>query len=68
MIELTVNDPIGYFWFRHHGDASTFIACRDIDGYWYLPGLGQPIVGIEANATLLGAVPRRVASGASIDQ
>lgn len=59
----------GYYWFRHHADGSTFIACRDEDdGLWYMPGVGVPIRDIEKSATLLGAVLRRVAGGGSIDQ
>ena len=59
----------GYFWFRHHKDGSTFIACRDEeDGYWYMPGVGHPISNITRNATLLGRVPRVTDAGASIDQ
>lgn len=59
----------GYYWFRHHKDASTFIACRDEeDGQWYMPAIGHPISDIEGYATLLGKVPRRVEGGGSIDQ
>lgn len=59
----------GYFWWRHHRDASTFIACHDNeDGLWYMPGLGHPIRDLASYATCLGPVPRCVASGASIDQ
>lgn len=65
----TEGEGYGYFWFRHHKDASTFIACRDEeDGRWYMPGLGHPIENVEQWATLLGAVPRAVAGGGSIDQ
>jgi hypothetical protein len=59
----------GYYWFRHHADASTFIACRDMeDGRWYMCGLGHAIPNIFEHATLLGAVPRTVWGGGSIDQ
>lgn len=59
----------GYYWFRHHTDASTFIACRDEeDGLWYMCAIGHPIADIQEHATLLGAVPRRIESGGSIDQ
>lgn len=62
-------DDYGYYWFRHHKDGSTFIACRDDeDGLWFMPGLGRPIEDIEASATLLGPVPRTVVGGGSIDQ
>jgi hypothetical protein len=62
-------ETYGYFWFRHHKDASTFIACRDAEsGLWFMPGIGHPITNVEAYATLLGPVPRRVANGGSIDQ
>ena len=58
----------GYYWFRHHDDASTFIACRDEgDGQWYMCGIGHPIADPESHATLLGAVPRVVVGGGSID-
>ena len=59
----------GYYWWRHHKDGSTFIACRDEgDGQWYMPGLGHAIDRPERHATLLGPVPRHVAGGGSIDQ
>lgn len=59
----------GYYWWRHHSDGSTFIACRDEgDGLWYMPGLDCPIIAPELSATLLGPVPRMVAGGGSIDQ
>ena len=30
----------GYYWWRHHTDGSTFIACRDEeDGQWYMPAI-----------------------------
>lgn len=59
----------GYYWFRHHEDGSTFIACRDEgDGQWYMAAIGHPIANIEGHATLLGKVPRRVEGGGSIDQ
>lgn len=59
----------GYYWWRHHEDGSTFVACRDEeDGLWYMPGLGHPIIQPELSATLLGAVPRSVVGGGSIDQ
>jgi hypothetical protein len=62
-------ESYGYFWWRHHKDASTFIACRDDDdGLWYMPGLGYPIRDPSAYATCLGPVPRCTATGASIDQ
>lgn len=57
----------GYYWFRHHADGSTFIACKDEgDGQWYMPAVGHP-VDIR-DATLLGRVPRCVQGGGSIDQ
>jgi len=63
------NEGYGYFWFRHHQDGSTFIACRDDeDGLWFMPGVDHPIRDITAYATLLSAVPRRTEAGASIDQ
>lgn len=65
----TADRPYGYYWFRHHADGSTFIACRDEgDGLWYMPAVGHPIPDIERDATLLGPVPRRVEGGGSIDQ
>jgi hypothetical protein len=70
-LQLTMETLEGYtyFWFRHHQDASTFIACRDDDdGLWYMPGVGVPIANPEEHATLLGAVPRTVVGGGSIDQ
>ena len=65
----TTERPYGYYWFRHHCDGSTFIACRDEgDGRWYMPALGHAIENIEDHATLLGAVPRAVVGRGSIDQ
>ena len=59
----------GYYWWRHHTDGSTFIACRDEeDGQWYMPAIGHPVTAIHRDATLLGKVPRCVVGGASIDQ
>ena len=58
----------GYYWFRHHEDGSTFIACRDDDMCWYMPGVGVPIPDPEKHATMLGKVPRTVVGGGSIDQ
>ena len=64
-----IETAYGYFWFRLHTDASTFVALRDDgDGLWYMPGFNQPIRDIEADATLLGPVPRSVVGGGSIDQ
>lgn len=59
----------GYFWWRHHADASTFILLRDEeDNQWYMPGYETPVIHPERDATLLGAVPRTVVGGGSIDQ
>lgn len=61
----------GYYWFRHHSDGSTFIACRDEgDGLWYMCAIGHPIrnPSLSQFATLLGPVPRSVVGGGSIDQ
>ena len=67
--QQTTEYTYGYYWFRHHKDGSTFIACRDEDdGLWYMPALGHAIDNILDHATLLGAVPRFVVGGASIDQ
>lgn len=61
--------PYGYYWFRHHEDASTFIACKDEgDGRWYMCGIGTPVADPMRHATFLGAVPRTVVGGGSIDQ
>lgn len=60
---------VGYYWFRLHHDASTFVACRDEnDGNWYICGVAGPIRNIEAHATLLGPVGRSTSTGASIEQ
>ena len=69
-LNVATNDiAYGYYWFRHHADGSTFIACRDEgDGQWYMPAIGHPVRDIERSATLLGAVPRSVVGGGSIDQ
>ena len=67
MTETTIS--YGYYWFRHHQDGSTFIACRDEgDGLWYMAGVGHPILDPEKHATMLGKVPRAVVGGGSIDQ
>ena len=59
----------GYYWFRHHHDGSTFIACRDDESQdWFMFGIGHTILNIEKHATLLGPVPRHVVGGGSIDQ
>jgi len=61
----------GYFWFRHHKDASTFIAFRDGDGpdaRWFMCAVGHPVKDIEKHATLLGKVPNHVEGGGSIYQ
>ena len=64
-----MSDEYGYYWFRHHDDASMFIACRDeSDGLWYIPAVGHPIRNIEGHATKLGRVPRSIVGGGSIDQ
>lgn len=68
---MNEQDTYGYFWFRHHADGSTFIACRDAeDGEWYVPAIGHPIrpSTLEKYATMLGPVPRSVEGGGSIDQ
>lgn len=68
-MSVPIEETYGYFWFRHHDDGSTFIACRDEeDGLWYMPAVGHPISDIERHATLLGKVPREVVGGKSIDQ
>lgn len=59
---------VGYYWFRLHRDASTFVACRDEnDGNWYICGVEQPIRNIEAHATLLGPVASSTSISASIN-
>jgi hypothetical protein len=64
-----ITEGYGYFWFRHHKDGFTFIACREDDGGpWFMPGLGHPVSNVEGYATLLGRVPRTVVGGGSIDQ
>jgi hypothetical protein len=68
---MSVDFGYGYFWFRDHRDGSTFIALRDEgSGHWFMPAVGHPILesAVMANSTLLGAVPRTVAGGGSIDQ
>lgn len=68
---MSDQDTYGYYWFRHHSDGSTFIACRDEeDGLWFMCGLDAPIEpsSLERNATMLGRVPRFVEGGGSIDQ
>ena len=67
--ERTTEIAPGYYWFRHRKDGSTFIALYAEDANdWFMPALGQPITNVMKHATLLGAVPRMVVGGGSIDQ
>lgn len=58
-----------YFWLRHLGDGVPFVACRDSNGWWYMPGNGMAIEHqvMMQGAVLLGMVPRTVVGGGSID-
>ncbi len=47
----------GYHWFRHHEDGSTFVALAE-GGFWFMPGVGQPILpaAVKASSTYLQPV------------
>lgn len=63
------NNIDGYHWFRHHRDATVFIAFRDTESQlWFMCGVGHPIHDPALYATYLGMVPRTVVGGGSIDQ
>ncbi len=54
----------GYHWFRHHEDGSTFVALMQGE-FWYMPGVGVPILplAVKATATYLQPVEAPAASG-----
>lgn len=59
----------GYHRFRHHLDATVFIAFYDtLYRDWFMCGVGNPIADPMEHATYLGRVPRTVVGGGSIDQ
>lgn len=47
----------GYYWVRHGGDLTTFIALLE-NGLWFVPGVEQPINDKFDDAEIIGPVKR----------